>query len=96
MKIELNEKDSTILKQNKTYTLVDNTKLNNLVVSKTILHPQQNTNGHNHVGKEEVYHFISGENIPKNFPKAGYFQISFHQPVAFLIFPKRHLWFRAS
>ena len=63
MKIELNEKDSTILKQNKTYTLVDNTKLNNLVVSKTILHPQQNTNGHNHVGKEEVYHFVSGEGL---------------------------------
>ena len=61
MKIKLNEKDSKILKKNKTYTLVDNTKLKNLVVSKTILHPQQNTNGHNHVGKEEVYHFVSGE-----------------------------------
>ena len=61
MKIELNEKDSNILKKDKTYTLVDNTKLSNLVVSKTILHPKKNTNGHNHVGKEEVYHFVSGE-----------------------------------
>tara|TARA_R100000908_G_C3663543_1_gene89712 strand:- start:43 stop:375 length:333 start_codon:yes stop_codon:yes gene_type:complete len=61
MKIELNEKDSKILKKDKTYTLVDNTKLENLVVSKTILHPKKNTNGHNHVGKEEVYHFVSGE-----------------------------------
>ena len=61
MKIKLNEKDSKILKQNETYTLLDNTKLENLVVSKTILHPKKNTTGHNHVGQEEVYHFISGE-----------------------------------
>ena len=61
MKIKLNERDSEIIKRNKTYTLVDNTKLDRLVVSKTILHPEKHTNGHNHVGKEEVYHFISGE-----------------------------------
>ena len=60
MKIKLNEKDSKILKQNETYTLLDNTTLNNLVVSKTILHPKKNTTGHNHPGQEEVYHFISG------------------------------------
>jgi mannose-6-phosphate isomerase-like protein (cupin superfamily) len=60
MKIKLNEKDSKILKQNETYTLLDNTKLKKLVVSKTILHPKKNTTGHNHVGQEEVYHFISG------------------------------------
>ena len=61
MKIKLNDQDSNILKQNETYTLVDNTTLNNLVVSKTILHPGKNTTGHNHPGQEEVYHFISGE-----------------------------------
>ena len=61
MKIKLNDQDSNILKQNETYTLVDNTTLNNLVVSKTILHPGKNTTGHNHVGQEEVYHFVSGE-----------------------------------
>ena len=61
MKIKLNELDSNIVKQNKTYTLLDNTQLKNLVVSKTILHPQKNTTGHNHPGQEEVYHFISGE-----------------------------------
>ena len=60
MKIKLNEKDSKILKQNETYTLLDNTSLKNLVVSKTILHPGKNTTGHNHPGQEEVYHFISG------------------------------------
>jgi mannose-6-phosphate isomerase-like protein (cupin superfamily) len=45
----------------KTYTLLDNTELKNLVVSKTILHPKKNTTGHNHPGQEEVYHFVSGE-----------------------------------
>ena len=61
MKIKLNDQDSNILKQNETYTLVDNSTLNNLVVSKTILHPTKHTTGHNHIGQEEVYHFISGE-----------------------------------
>ena len=51
---------SKIVKQNETYTLLDNTKLNNLVVSKTILHPNQKTTGHKHKGQEEVYQFISG------------------------------------
>ncbi len=61
MKIRLNEHDSEVIKQNETYTLVDNNWLDNLVVSKTILHPQKNTTGHKHPGQEEVYHFISGE-----------------------------------
>ena len=59
MKINLNE-DSNILVQNETYTLIDNTILEDLVVSKTILHPEKQTNGHNHEGQEEVYQFISG------------------------------------
>ena len=61
MKIRLNDKDSEIVKDNETYTLIDNTTLNNLVVSKTILHIGKNTTGHKHPGQEEVYHFISGE-----------------------------------
>lgn len=61
MKIKLNGIDSKIVKDNKTYTLVDNTQLNNLVVSKTILHPNQKTTGHNHEGQEEVYQFVSGQ-----------------------------------
>ena len=61
MKIKLDKYNSNVIKQNETYTLIDNTKLNNLVVSKTILHPKKNTTGHNHIGQEEVYQFISGE-----------------------------------
>ena len=58
--IKLNEQDSHLVKQNETYTLIDNTDLTRLVVSKTILQPNKNTNGHKHPGKEEVYHFIKG------------------------------------
>ena len=63
MKIRLDSIDSKIVKNNKTYTLLDNTKLNNLVVSKTILHPGQETTGHNHPGQEEVYQFTSGHGM---------------------------------
>ena len=62
MRIKLNKEDSTIVKQNKTYTVIDNTELlNSLVVSKTILHPSKETTGHSHKGQEEVYYFVSGE-----------------------------------
>jgi len=60
MKIRLDNKDSKIVKDNDTYRLIDNTELNNLVVSKTILHPGKCTTGHDHPGQEEVYQFISG------------------------------------
>jgi len=60
MKINLNKHDSEIIKKNEIYTLVDNTELKNLVVSKTILHPKKNTTGHRHPGQEEVYYFLSG------------------------------------
>ena len=49
-----------VVKENETYTVIDNTKLNRLVLSKTILHPEKMTTGHKHPGQEEVYHFTSG------------------------------------
>lgn len=49
-----------IIKDNETYTLIDNTELKNLVVSSTVLKPGKNTNGHKHDGVEEVYIFQSG------------------------------------
>jgi len=49
-----------VVKKNATYTIIDNTTLNGLVVSKTILHPDKQTTGHKHPGQEEVYHFIHG------------------------------------
>ena len=44
MKINLDGEDSKIIKQNETYTLIDNTNLNGLIVSKTILHPKKKHN----------------------------------------------------
>tara|TARA_R110000824_G_scaffold136999_1_gene301022 strand:- start:3 stop:350 length:348 start_codon:yes stop_codon:yes gene_type:complete len=61
MKIKLDKTDSTVVKSNETYDVIDNTTLNNLVVSKTILHPGKETGGHNHSGQEEVYIFTKGE-----------------------------------
>ena len=60
MKIKLNADDSTVIKSNETYDVIDNTNLKNLIVSKTILHPLKNTSGHNHSGQEEVYIFTNG------------------------------------
>ena len=77
MRIKLDNKDSKIVKDNDTYRLIDNTELNNLVVSKTILHPGQETTGHKHPGQEEVYQFTSGhgrmECNPKHIQGAAFF-----------------------
>jgi mannose-6-phosphate isomerase-like protein (cupin superfamily) len=52
--------NGTVVKDNETYTVIDNTSLKGLVVSKTILHPGKETGGHKHVGQEEVYQFVHG------------------------------------
>ena len=61
MKIRLDKTDSKVIKSNEIYDVIDNTNLNNLVVSKTILHAGKKTGGHNHTGQEEVYIFMKGE-----------------------------------
>ena len=60
MKLKLDTISGNIVKQDETYTVIDNNILKNLVVSKTVLHPGKNTSGHCHPGQEEVYHFIHG------------------------------------
>ena len=60
MKININDISGKIVKDNETYTLKDNTTLNNLVLSSTSLKPNQQTRGHSHEGKEEIYFFVSG------------------------------------
>ena len=60
MKINLDKTDSKVIKSNETYDVIDNTNLNNLIVSKTVLHPGKETGGHNHSGQEEVYIFMRG------------------------------------
>lgn len=49
-----------IVKDTAVYKLRDNKTLNNLVLSQTILHVGQQTNGHYHKGQEEVYFFMYG------------------------------------
>lgn len=49
-----------LVKDNSQYTLHDNKRLNNLVLSSTKLYGGQQTNGHCHDGQEEVYFFIKG------------------------------------
>ena len=61
MKFNINNIGGEIIKDNETYLLRDNTKLNNLILSSTTLHPRKETRGHSHEGKEEVYYFIKGE-----------------------------------
>jgi mannose-6-phosphate isomerase-like protein (cupin superfamily) len=60
IKVSTNNIGGDIIKANAVYTLRDNKTLNNLVLSQTILHVNQNTNGHYHEGQEEVYNFIWG------------------------------------
>ena len=50
-----------VVKDSEVYLLKDNKTLNNLVLSSTFLRANQCTNGHSHLGQEEVYMFISGE-----------------------------------
>ena len=60
MLVKINDIGGLVIKDNETYTLKDNTTLNNLVVSSTDLKPYKSTNGHSHAGQEEVYYFIEG------------------------------------
>jgi len=52
-----------LVRDNDTYIVQDNTELNNLVLSSTMLHPNQCTTGHKHEGQEEVYIFVRGEGM---------------------------------
>ena len=61
MKINLDKTDSKVIHSNETYDVIDNTNLDKLIVSKTVLHPGKETGGHNHTGQEEVYIFMKGE-----------------------------------
>lgn len=63
MKINIDNLNGEIIRDNETYIVEDNTFLNNLTVSKTTLYPGKQTNGHSHAGLEEVYTFVKGTGI---------------------------------
>jgi mannose-6-phosphate isomerase-like protein (cupin superfamily) len=52
-----------IIKDDDRYKVIDNKKLNNLVLSSTDLYAYQSTTGHKHIGQEEVYMFIKGYGV---------------------------------
>ena len=60
MKLNRDNISGRVVKSNDVYTVIDNTDLTGLVVSKTVLHPQKETTGHSHAGQEEVYQFAYG------------------------------------
>ena len=60
MKFNIKNIGGQIVKDNETYLLKDNTVLNNLILSSTLLRPQKKTRGHSHEDKEEIYFFVSG------------------------------------
>ena len=60
MKLNRDNISGRVVKSNDVYTVIDNTDLTGLVVSKTVLHPQKETTGHSHEGQEEVYQFVHG------------------------------------
>lgn len=61
IRLNTNNIGGEIVKANGVYTLRDNKTLKKLVLSQTILHVNQNTNGHYHAGQEEVYFFMYGK-----------------------------------
>lgn len=60
MKVNVDKLEGNIIRDNDVYVVEDNRSLNNLVLSKTVLHPEKETSGHSHPGLEEVYFFKSG------------------------------------
>ena len=52
--------EGKIVKEEDRDKVIDNTSLNNLVVSSTLLHADKSTTGHKHEGQEEVYMFMKG------------------------------------
>ena len=61
IKLSIYDIGGEIAKQDDRYTVIDNTTLNNLVVSSTDLKANKSTSGHKHEGQEEVYFFIKGK-----------------------------------
>ena len=58
--LSINNIEGDIIKDTSTYLVKDNKVLKNLVVSRTFLRANKSTNGHRHIGQEEVYFFIKG------------------------------------
>ncbi|MBR20654.1 MAG: cupin [Euryarchaeota archaeon] len=58
--MHINDIGGEVAKEDDRYTVIDNTTLNNLVLSSTDLKATKSTSGHGHAGQEEVYIFHKG------------------------------------
>jgi mannose-6-phosphate isomerase-like protein (cupin superfamily) len=63
MRITADNINGTIKRDTEVYVVEDNTTLQNLTVSKTILHAGKATSGHFHDNLDEVYFFTSGQGV---------------------------------
>lgn len=63
MKVNNHDIGGTVLKDTDQYRLTDNNYLERLMLSQTVLKRDQQTNGHKHPGKEEIYFFVLGHGI---------------------------------
>ena len=63
MKSNIYNISGDIVKDDEIYKVIDNTKLDNLVLSSTDLYADQYTTGHTHKGQEEVYYFVDGHGV---------------------------------
>ena len=60
MKFKTTDIGGNVIKANGVYTVKDNTELDHLVLSQTVLHVGKETTGHYHEGQEEIYFFMYG------------------------------------
>ena len=60
LKVRTDDIGGKLVADNDIYTVKDNTHLNNLVLSSTVLQSGKNTSGHSHEDQEEVYYFTEG------------------------------------
>ena len=63
MKVFIEDIQGEVVKDNETYTLIDNNFLEHLTLSQTFLKPGQSTRGHSHESQEEIYIFTSGSGM---------------------------------
>ena len=62
-KVTINDIGGKVIRNTDIYQVIDNSYLQNLILSKTILNPNKCTNGHKHDGLDEIYFFNSGSGI---------------------------------
>tara|TARA_R100001463_G_scaffold8717_4_gene26572 strand:- start:7248 stop:7601 length:354 start_codon:yes stop_codon:yes gene_type:complete len=61
MKLNIQNIQGDLVKQDDRYIVKDNTRLRDLTLSSTRLKANKQTTGHSHEGQEEIYFFVQGQ-----------------------------------